>query len=49
VIFARESVANLDAHQTVDSLDLEIKQVATELRHRVHSSGDIASYFKDPI
>lgn len=49
VVFARESAANLDAHQTVYCLDLALEQIATELRHRADSSGDVASYFKDAI
>lgn len=49
VVFARESAANLDAHQTVYCLDLTLEQIATELRHRADNSGDVASYFKDAI
>ncbi len=49
VVFARESAAILDAHQTVYCLDLALEQIATELRHRADNSGDVAGYFKDAI
>lgn len=46
IVFAKESAALLDAHQTVYCLDLALEQIATELRHRADSSVDIVSYLK---
>jgi galactose-1-phosphate uridylyltransferase len=49
IVFAKESAALLDAHQTVYCLDLALEQIATELRHRADSSSDIVCYLKDGI
>jgi galactose-1-phosphate uridylyltransferase len=48
VVFAKESAALLDAHQTVYCLDLALEQIARELRHRADSSSDIVPYFSRP-
>lgn len=49
IVFAKESAALLDAHQTVYCLDLALEQIATELRHRADNTFDIACYFQDGI
>ncbi|WP_426240075.1 hypothetical protein [Pararhizobium sp. DWP1-1-3] len=49
IVFAKESAALLDAHQTVYCLDLALEQITTELRHRADNSSDIAAYLKDAI